>query len=255
MKGSKPLNGQTVVFTGTPKSQDVFKLVEQYGGAPVSLPLIQVAELVESTDKLRLNACATYDWLIFTSQSAVAAFGEKLKRNDFSTDLIPSNIAAIGTRTAAALEEIGFSVQFIPTVFSADVFVKEFRPIENDLRRLMFLRGTIAGPTISEELPFEVDEWTVYETGKVVENVGKLVDLLRNEKDISVLFASPSAVKIFAEEVVPLTGWTGYTIGAIGHVTERALNNEGASVHVRPDRYTLKDLVDKLANGKDVNIG
>lgn len=254
MKGSKPLHHQTVVFTGTPKSQDVFELVKEYGGVPVSLPLIQVEELIESTDQLRLDACATYDWLIFTSQSAVAAFGEKLKRHDFSVDLIPSNVAAIGTRTAAALEEIGFSVQFIPTVFSADVFVKEFDPVENDLRRLLFLRGTIAGPTISEELPFEVDEWTVYETKKVVENAGQLTGLLQTENDVSVLFASPSAVQIFAEEVAPHTGWEGYTIGAIGHVTERALIKEGASVDVRPDIYTLKDLVDKLANRKDVTI-
>lgn len=254
MKGSEPLNGQTVVFTGTPKSQDVFELVKEYGGVPISLPLIQVSELVEATDKLRLDACATYDWLIFTSQSAVEAFKKKIQRNDFSVDLIPANIAAIGTRTAAALEEIGFSVQFIPTVFSADVFVKEFQPIENDLRRLLFLRGTIAGPTISEELPFEVDEWTIYQTEKVVENVGKLSELLQSEKDVAVLFASPSAVEIFAEEVVAHTGWEGFTIGAIGHVTERALIKEGASVDVRPNTYTLKDLVEKLANRKDVKI-
>lgn len=254
MKGSEPLNSQTVVFTGTPKSQDVFELVKEYGGVPVSLPLIQVSELIETTDKLRLDACATYDWLIFTSQSAVEAFKKKIQRNDFSVDLIPANIAAIGTRTAAALEEIGFSVQFIPTVFSADVFVKEFQPIENDLRRLLFLRGTIAGPTISEELPFEVDEWTIYQTEKVVENVGKLSELLQSEKDVAVLFASPSAVEIFAEEVVAHTGWEGFTIGAIGHVTERALIKEGASVDVRPNTYTLKDLVEKLANRKDVKI-
>lgn len=254
MKDSDRLSSKTVVFTGTPKSKDVFELVKEYGGAPVSLPLIQVRELVGPTDKLRLDACATYDWLIFTSQSAVQAFGEKLKREDFSVDLIPSNIAAIGTRTAAALEEIGFSVQFIPTVFSADVFVKEFQPVENDLRRLLFLRGTIAGPTIVEELPFEVDEWTIYETKKVVENVGKLTELLQSDQEIAVLFASPSAVEIFAEEVAPQTGWKGFTIGAIGHVTEQALIKLGASVHVRPDIYTLKDLVEKLANRKDVSI-
>lgn len=254
MNNSEKLTNQTVVFTGTPKSQDVFELVRGYGGMPLSLPLIQVSELVEPTDKLRLDACATYDWLIFTSQSAVEAFGEKLKREDFSIDLIPSNIAAIGTRTAAALEKIGFTVQFIPTVFSADVFVKEFQPVENDLRRLLFLRGTIAGPTIVEELPFEVHEWTIYETTKVVENVGKLTDLLLSEKDVAVLFASPSAVEIFAEEVAIKTGWNGYTIGAIGHVTERALLKVGAPVHIRPDVYTLKDLVDKLANRKDDTI-
>ena len=255
MKANEPLTGETVVFTGTLKSKDVFELVEEYGGKPVSFPLIRVAELMEATDKLRLEACPTYDWLIFTSQSAVAAFESKLKRHNVSPDSIPSNIAAIGTRTAAALEKIGFTVKFIPTVFSADVFVKEFKPKENDLRRLLFLRGSIAGPTIGQELPFVVDEWTVYKTEEAVENAGQLVELIRQEENVTVLFASPSAVEIFAKEVATHIGWSGYTIGAIGHVTERALIEKDAPVHVRPDTYTLKDLVEELAKRKGVNFG
>jgi uroporphyrinogen-III synthase len=240
-----------VIFTGTPKSEDVFDLVKQYGGTPVSLPLIQVAELIESTDELRLNACPTYDWLIFTSQSAVAAFGAKLGRHQISADTIQSRIAAVGTRTAEALEKLGFTVDFIPTVFSADTFVKEFKPSEMDIRRLLFLRGSIAGATIKEELPFEVDEWTVYSTERADGSIDKLVDLLQKKQQMNVLFASPSAVEVFAEEVAPTVGWAGYTIGAIGHVTEKALVDIGAAVHVRPDTYTLMDLVEELARRKE----
>ncbi|MHA6259355.1 uroporphyrinogen-III synthase [Sporosarcina sp. CAU 1771] len=246
MRNGQSLKDETIIFTGTPKSEDVYEIVAQYGGKPVSLPLIQVAELTESTDKLRLEACPTYDWLIFTSQSAVEAFDAKIKRFGMDPDAIPSNIAAIGTRTAAALEKIGFTVQFIPSVFSADVFVKEFKPTENDLRRLLFLRGSIAGVTIKEELPFEVDEWTVYTTEKATQNVDALKELLRENQKITILFASPSAVKVFSEEIAPTTGWNGFKIGAIGHVTERALIEAGASVDVRPDVYTLKDLVLEL---------
>jgi len=247
MRNGQPLLGETVIFTGTPKSQDVFGRVKQYGGVPVSLPLIQVAELQEPTDALRLNACPTYDWLIFTSQSAVAAFGEKLARHNFSAASIPAKIAAVGTRTAEALEKLGFTVDFIPTVFSADVFVKEFKPTETAIRRVLFLRGSIAGVTIKEELPFEVDEWTVYVTERVHDSIGALVDLLRQKKGLTVLFASPSAVSVFAEEVVPQVGWDGFTIAAIGHVTEKALLEVGAPVHVKPDTYTLMDLVEELA--------
>lgn len=251
MRDGQPLLGQTVIFTGTPKSENVFELVKRYGGMPVSLPLIQVAELVELTDELRLNACPTYDWLIFTSQSAVAAFGAKLVRYNMSAGSIPANIAAVGTRTAEALERLGFSVDFIPTVFSADTFVKEFNPSETDVRRILFLRGSIAGVTIKEEIPFEVDEWTVYTTERANESIGSLVDLLQQKQQLNVLFASPSAVEVFSEEVVPQVGWNGYTIGAIGHVTEKVLLEAGATVHVRPDTYTLMDLVEELARRKE----
>ncbi|MER2090703.1 MAG: uroporphyrinogen-III synthase [Sporosarcina sp.] len=251
MRDSQPLLGETIIFTGTPKSEDVFELVERYGGTPVSLPLIQVAELVEQTDELRLNACPTYDWLIFTSQSAVAAFDAKLVRHNVSPESIPAKIAAVGTRTAEALERLGFTVEFIPTVFSADTFVKEFNPVETDIRRILFLRGSIAGVTIKEELPFEVDEWTVYTTERAYGSIDSLIDLLQQKQHLNVLFASPSAVAVFAEEIAPRTGWTGYTIGAIGHVTEKALIEAGAVVHVRPDTYTLLDLVEKLAGRKE----
>ena len=253
MKKDDLLKKETVIFTGTPKSKDVFELVAAYGGKPVSLPLIQVEELIETTDKLRLEACATYDWLIFTSQSAVDAFSNKLQRHNISVDTIRSNIAAIGTRTAEALEKIGFTVQFIPTIFSADVFVKEFKPTENESRRLLFLRGSIAGPTIREELPFQVDDWTIYHTEHVTDNVERLIKYIQEDENVSVLFASPSAVEVFSEKVVPSIGWQGYTIGAIGHITEKALIKVGAEVDVRPNTYTLKALVEKLANRKGVH--
>ena len=105
---------------------------------------------------------------------------------------------------------MGFTVDFIPTVFSADIFVKEFEPSDTAIRRLLFLRGSIAGPTIKEELPFEVDEWTVYSTERATDSIGRLVDLLQREKKMTVLFASPSAVKVFTEEIVPK--WVGVII-------------------------------------------
>ncbi|MFD1927272.1 uroporphyrinogen-III synthase [Sporosarcina siberiensis] len=246
MSNDQPLKGQIIIFTGTPKSEDVFELVEQLGGTPISLPLIQVSEWIEPTDEQRLMTCPTYDWLIFTSQSAVESFGLKMKRFGVSPDAITSQIAAIGTRTAAALTKIGLTVQFIPTVFSADVFVQEFKPTENETRRLLFLRGSIAGVTIREELPFDVDEWTVYSTEKAVHNIESLKNLVQTEKSSTLLFASPSAVNVFSEEIAPFTGWDTYKIGAIGHVTEQALIEKGAHVDVIPSTYTLKDLVLEL---------
>uniref|UniRef100_UPI001CC9091F uroporphyrinogen-III synthase n=1 Tax=Escherichia coli TaxID=562 RepID=UPI001CC9091F len=69
-----PLKGESVIFTGTPKSLEIFDLVKEYGGIPYSLPLIQVNEIEDRTDEYELKRCAEFDWLIFTSQSAVTAF-------------------------------------------------------------------------------------------------------------------------------------------------------------------------------------
>ena len=166
-----PLQGETVIFTGTPKSLEVFELVKQYGGIPYSMPLIQVNEIEDPTDESKLKRCADFDWLIFTSQSAVKAFHSKMDRFKVTIDHIPSKIAAVGTQTAAALEKIGFTVEFIPSIFSADVFVKQFKPSDDREMRVLFLKGNLAGSIIREELPFQVEEWTVYETGAQTESV------------------------------------------------------------------------------------
>lgn len=251
MSKSKPLINETVLFTGTPKSTDVLSLVKQLGGTPKSYPLIEVQELREASDEVRLKTCPQYDWLIFTSQSAVQAFHQKLLRYCIKSSSIPANIAAVGTKTARALERIGFKVQFIPTIFSADVFVEEFKPVKNDTRKLLFLKGNKAGSMIREQLPFQVDEWTIYETCFVESHTHSLIECIHQNQDVSVLFASPSAVEYFNRKIVPYIGWEGYTVCAIGHVTAQALLEAGATVHVQPTEYTLEALVKALAKRKE----
>lgn len=247
-----PLHGEIVIFTGTPKSLEVFDLVRDYGGTPYSIPLIQVKEIEGSKDESELKRCEDFDWLIFTSQSAVKAFRSKMDRFNMTVRQIPCKIAAVGTQTAAALEKIGFTVEFIPSVFSADVFVKQFKPTEDRELRVLFLKGNLAGSIIREELPFQVEEWTVYETDAQPDSVASIIDLLKTGgSDAAVLFASPSAVRVFEEEAVPVIGWEGYTVGAIGHVTEKALLEAGANVDVKPEIYTLKELVNALARRKE----
>ncbi|MGN7388421.1 uroporphyrinogen-III synthase [Sporosarcina sp. SAFN-015] len=246
-----PLKGESVIFTGTPKSLEIFDLVKEYGGIPYSLPLIQVNEIEDRTDEYELKRCAEFDWLIFTSQSAVTAFHSKMKRFHVTSQHIPSKIAAVGTQTAAALEKIGFTVEFIPSIFSADVFVKQFKPTVNRKLRVLFLKGNLAGSIIREELPFQVEEWTVYETIAKLDSVDSIIEILETGDNNTVLFASPSAVHVYHERIVPVVGWKGYAIGAIGHVTEKALLDAGAVVDVKPEIYTLKELVKVLAKRKE----
>lgn len=251
MRNALPLYEETVIFTGTPKSQEATELVKGYGGIPVSIPLIEVEEVKKKDDKERLKEAMKADWLIFTSQSAVASFRSKMLRNQITSKNYAGKVAAVGTRTAAALDQLGFDVSFIPSVFSADVFVKQFKPKESEQLNVLFLKGSLAGTMIREELPFHVSEWTVYETKSAVSSIDKLIKQITQKEQVSVLFASPSAVDVFASRVVPKTTWNGFTICAIGHVTERALLKAGAPVHVIPETYTLVELVHALAKRKE----
>ncbi|PIC63830.1 uroporphyrinogen-III synthase [Sporosarcina sp. P13] len=252
MRKALPLLGETVIFTGTPKSKEAADLVKSYGGTPISIPLIEVEEVSKKADLQKLRQAMKADWLIFTSQSAVAAFRAKMQRYDVSSGTFKGKVAAVGTRTAAALDKLGFTVSFIPSVFSADVFVKQFKPKESEKLHVVFLKGSLAGSLIREQLPFHVSEWTVYETKIATSEIDKLIRQITHKDQVSVLFASPSAVEVFSSRIAPKTTWSGFTICAIGHVTERALLKVGAPVHVKPETYTLVELVHALAKGKEV---
>ncbi len=252
MDNKLPLSGETVVFTSTKKSEEPFELVRQFGGEPVSLPLIKTSERLRDEDKLKLKQAQSYDWLIFTSQSAVAAFSAKLDRAGMTASDFTVKVAAVGEKTAAALQRLGFRVGFIPDVFSADVFVRQFSPSGESLKAL-FVKGNLAGSLITDELPLTVDEWTVYETEAQTAAAANIVSLAEQGSPMSILFASPSAVKVFSDYAAPQIGWTGYTVGAIGHITERALTEAGGTADVMPDTYTLPELVRTLAESKGRN--
>ncbi|HLG26952.1 MAG TPA: uroporphyrinogen-III synthase, partial [Paenisporosarcina sp.] len=59
------LRGQTIVFTGQPKSSEAFLEVERLGGKVQAFPLIRTQELTNQDDNF-ITKLSSYDWLIFT---------------------------------------------------------------------------------------------------------------------------------------------------------------------------------------------
>ncbi|MEK4230161.1 uroporphyrinogen-III synthase [Solibacillus sp. FSL H8-0538] len=244
MPTNLPLKGKTIILTGSAKTTEVKQQVRENGGTVAVFPLIRIQEhLVE--DDVHITEFASFNWLIFTSQNAVEAFIDKINRAHITAADINSKVAAVGTKTAALLEAQGFTVHFIPSIFSADVFVQEFPAVAGDSPRCLFLRGSLAKPTIKEGLPFDVVEWTVYETVENREFIEPFIWTLQ-ETEAIVIFASPSAVKVFDENIVPMVGWNRVKAAAIGHITASALQQVGVSVYVQPETYTMQAVIEQL---------
>ena len=241
---------ETVIFTGTPKSKEPLLEVEKFGGRAISHPLIEVRSITTPKDEEYMRRAERATWLIFTSQSSVRAFFEKMERFDKRPKDFQGKIAAIGTKTAEALEKIGFTVSFIPEIFSADVFVQQFRPEKEEQVDVVFLRGSLARSILRDHLPFTIKEWTVYETAPTNTHHAALIQDIQRAPHCTVLFASPSAVREFATHIAPTTGWS-FSVGAIGHVTKEALQKVGAPVHIMPSTYTLLELVRETAKRKE----
>lgn len=246
MQINNPLKGKTVVVTGSKVTTTILQKIEQLGGQAMSCPLIKTVEIKEPDDLHHLEKARSVDWLIFTSQNAVMSFCAKMLRYNLTPSHFLGKIAAVGTKTKAKLLEHGLSVDFVPTVFSADVFVKEFPNVAHENSRCLFVRGKKAKNTIKTGLPFDVFEWDVYETKENTDYIQQLISLIQTKEEIILVFASPSAVDAFGLHIAPYVGWEKIKIASIGHITSNALLEHGAHVSYQPKTYTMEAVLEEI---------
>lgn len=250
MSNNTPLLGENVIFTGILRSSEASDLVERLGGKAVIAPMIATKEIVSSHDLDQIKSCNLYDWLIFTSQSSVKAFHSKMVKYQLDASFFTAKIAVVGIKTANAIKSLGLSVDFIPTIFSADIFVQEFPKAASSKDRCLFVKGNLAKDTITAGLNNEVNEWTIYETVELEENKENVKKLLKSEESCSIIFTSPSTAEVFHRSIGASFGYEHVTVCAIGHITKSFLESLKVSVQVMPDTYTLKDVIIKLAEWK-----
>lgn len=244
MNNSNPLAGDTLVLTGTTVTQAVAEYIEQLGGRAVHLPLIEVVERT-TEDNEKFIAAMDADWLIFTSQSAVHFFKQKLIRYGYTAQHFHAKVAVVGSKTAAALQQLGFTIDFTPSVFSADVFIQEFQP--EIVEKCVFFRGNLAKSTIPDGLNFHVECYTVYDTIQTAAHMPALNELLTER--VTIIFASPSAVEVFEAHKASKP----YHVAAIGHITKTALENAGEMNIIMPHTYTMRAVIDELVKQKGTN--
>lgn len=246
MHNKHPLKGKTIVLTGSKKTRSVLKTIEQLGAEGLPCSLIKTVELEDSNDSIQLELAKTFDWLIFTSQNAVEAFCAKIKRHNLTPSLFKGKIAVVGSKTRDLLVNNGFNVDFVPSIYSADVFVKEFPLLVKPNSKCLFVRGTKAKNTIRDGLPFDVNEWNVYTTVDNLDSIHQMINLIRHRKELIVIFASPSAVEVYALHIAPHVGWEKVKIASIGHITSNALKKYDAHVSYQPKTYTMEAVIEEI---------
>lgn len=239
---SKSLQGKTIILTGSSVVHSIAQIVEAHGGKVLTYPLIATVEKITEDDAAWLAKVPTYHWLIFTSQNAVSSFIAKCARHYIDTSQWVIKIAAVGEKTAGLLVQHGFTIDFMPSVYSADVFVQEFQLAAGE--RALFLRGSLAKRTILDGTG--ADAWTVYETRTCEDYLNELDVSLHVEPEPIVVFASPSAVEVYAEHIVPNLDWRFVKFASIGHVTTAALAKYGVTPIVQPKQYTMQAVIEQL---------
>lgn len=121
-----PLFGARVVVTRPqPHNQQLCLQLQALGAQAIPFPCIEVARLGQQAPPAAwlqaIQEVSKHDWLVFTSGHGVHAFWAGLAAAGVDVRrLAPCRMAAVGTSTAAVLQEYGFIADYVPQVFDGE---------------------------------------------------------------------------------------------------------------------------------------
>lgn len=260
------LAGRRVLIT-RPREQyaEFAEKLTQYGAVPIAFPVINIAG-IENTHELdqALQTLDQYQWLVFTSVNGVKEVWKCM--NVLGIKTIPSEVrvAAIGPKTAAALEERGVRVNFVPDEYIAEAILPGLGEVKD--KRILLLRADIARPDLTVAIQMaggDAHEIAVYHT---LQGSPTEVEWAELEKGVDVItFTSASTVKNFLDLLHSRNRDIGWftkkpIIACIGPIAARAAHERGLEVDIVAKEYTIDGLVFAInefdlmrIRGKEIN--
>jgi uroporphyrinogen-III synthase len=160
-----------------------------------------------------LRQVGRYDWIIFTSQSAVVFAASRLEGGCFPAWGARPRVAAVGAETARALEQAGAHVDLVPSDQRQEGLIDAFRDLEAGTR-LLLIHALAGRDTLIEALAdqgCQVDAVAAYQT------VPRSPLPPPPAFDVAT-FASPSALHAFVESHGTRT-LANKTVAVIGRTT------------------------------------
>lgn len=203
----RALNGIKVILTRPREfTSGMAALLREKGAEVLEIPAIRF-EAVNSKAPLHqaINRMKTggYDWVVFTSQSAVRIFCRELMEISDIRAFCQVKIAAIGQGTQNALRELGVKADFLPSVSDGETLGTElYRRCAPDAR-ILIPRSASGGQELIQELERDgrlIDDIPIYHT---VYSVSCLLDIrtVLEEDNCFAVFTSASTVTGFAESI------------------------------------------------------
>jgi uroporphyrinogen III methyltransferase/synthase len=244
----RPLFGKRIVVTrATQQAPALSEKLRELGADVIEMPATQIARLDLAPLRAAIDKISDNDWLIFTSQNAVAIFWEQLLgRGRDARALAGLKIAAVGPATAGALLEHGITVDVIPQRFVAEGLIEILRG-RDDIARRKVLYVTAEGArevlaTALREMGADVTVIEAYRSIADGEGAEKLARAIEAGKVDLATFTSASAVRGYIDAVgedlalrVPAA--------SIGPQTSDALRDAGIEVKVDAEESTIDGLV------------
>ena len=246
---ARPLSGRRIVVT-RPEEQaaSMLEALSAQGAEVLAAPGIRFEPPLDwhPVDRA-IETASDYDWILFTSASAVDWFCDRVRELGRGLDAARPRIAAVGPATGRALSKRGLRAALTPGKFVAEeVFCSLREADEVRGRRFLFPSADIARETLPEllrEAGASVDKVNVYRTvsnARALEGVRERV--LADEIDV-VTFTSGSTVRSFFQDCEPSALGDKFLAASIGPVTSAALRDCGVEPAIEASESTAEGLV------------
>lgn len=245
----RPLAGKRIVVTRVRAQASALAMQLREAGADVlEMPAIRIEPLGSAPLHRALDALASYQWVVFTSQNTVDMVWRALReRGGDARAFAGARIAAVGPATAEALLACGIAPDLVPVQYVGEALADALRE-SGDLTgaRVLLARAESARDVVPDVLRASgayVDTIAVYRTVADAAGAANVRSrLLAGEIDL-VTVTSSSTVRYFVDAVGEDAARAA-PLASIGPVTTATARERGLTIAVEAAEATISALVE-----------
>jgi uroporphyrinogen III methyltransferase/synthase len=248
---TRPFFGKRIVVTrAAAQSAHLSEKLRELGADVIEMPATRVARLDLAPLRHAISHVGDYQWIMFTSQNAVAIFWEQLLGADLDARALAGvRIAAIGPATAGALLEHGIVVDVVPERFVAESLLKKLSE-RADISGASILYVTAEGareilPDGLEELGAQLSVVPAYRSINDGTGSTRLARALETGTVDLATFTSASAVRGYVDAVGEELARRA-PAASIGRVTSEAIMAAGIELKCEAKESTIEGLIDAI---------
>jgi uroporphyrinogen III methyltransferase/synthase len=245
----RPLFGKRVLITRqAPCSDEFAERLREAGAEPVLAPLIRIAPPEDAqAAATAVKAIGDFDWVAFSSRNGVERFWQELESAQLDARALSGvRIAAIGPRTADALQTRGIKPDFVPSQYVSESVAEGLLGRTDPGDRVLLFRAQEARDVLPDALR---------EAGRIVTVVAAyravrapVPDLAHLVESCDILtFTSAGIVRSFVAQLDDaVAAARGKIVACIGPITAQAARDAGLEAAVIAEEFTTEGLARSL---------
>ena len=250
----QPLFGRRIIVTrARAQASDFAECLQSYGAEVIQFPTIETQPIPDNAAlDQAIGQLGTYNWVIFTSVNAVEYFYRHLRENGKDArSLGNACICAVGSKTVAALDQIGIRTDYVPSQAGGAIVAAELEGVRG--QKILLPRASIAADDLPNGLHDRgaiVDTIPIYETVKAgADGRATIEGNLRNGRIDMVTFTSSSTITNFLEMFdshPPAVLLNQAHIAVIGPSTAATAKAHGLTVDIVAKKASVESLAEEI---------